>query len=219
MNKMKRVISILISILAISSIFSSDVQAANNKLPSGLAYPDIEKTVDAFAAEHKRTTAAASVAVFTQDRVLFDKAYGYIDMENKIRSDNKTVYEWGSITKLLTWVSVMQLAEQGKLNLDTDIRKYLPENFLTKLTYDTPITMRNLMNHNAGWQEVPININLADPHRIMSLGETLRASEPVQIYEPGTVTAYSNWGAGLAGYIVERVSWIFHLKSALFSVF
>lgn len=206
MNIIKRTICIFISIIMISSTFSFQVQAADHKLPSGLPYSDIEKTVDAFASEHEKTTAAASVAVFIPDRVLFSKAYGHIDMEHQIKSDSETVYEWGSITKMLTWVSVMQLKEQGKLNLDTDIRKYLPKNFLTKLTYDTPITMKNLMDHDAGWQEVPVDINLADAHRIKPLGETLRASEPMQIYKPGTVTAYSNWGAGLAGYIVERVS-------------
>lgn len=206
MNIIKRTICIFISIIMISSTFSFQVQAADHKLPSGLPYSDIEKTVDAFASEHEKTTAAASVAVFIPDRVLFSKAYGHIDMEHQIKSDSETVYEWGSITKMLTWVSVMQLKEQGKLDLDTDIRKYLPKNFLTKLTYDTPITMKNLMDHDAGWQEVPVDINLADAHRIKPLGETLRASEPMQIYKPGTVTAYSNWGAGLAGYIVERVS-------------
>ena len=206
MNKIKRTISILLSIIVMCGLFSSKVQAASDNLPSGLPCSDIEKTVNAYVAAHQKTTAAVSIAVFDSNNVLFNKAYGNIDMENKIKADSNTVYEWGSITKMLTWVSVMQLAEQGKLDLDTDIHKYLPKGFLTKLTYNSPITLKNLMNHNAGWQEVPVDINLANTNRIKPLGETLKASEPFQIYKPGTVTAYSNWGAGLAGYIVEQVS-------------
>lgn len=206
MRIIKRTTCILLSLIILNSLFYSNVLAANNTLPSGLSYFDIEKTVDAYVEEHKETTAAVSIAVFDSDNILFNKAYGDIDLENKINANNDTVYEWGSITKMLTWVSVMQLVEQGKLDLDADIHKYLPDGFLTKLTYNSPITMKNLMNHNAGWQEVPININLADANQTKPLGETLKALEPQQIYKPGTVTAYSNWGAGLAGYIVEQVS-------------
>lgn len=66
--------------------------------------------------------------------------------------------------------------------------------------------MYNLMNHNAGWQEVPVELFVSDADVVKDLGDALKASEPAQIYEPGTVTAYSNWGAALAGYIVERIS-------------
>jgi CubicO group peptidase (beta-lactamase class C family) len=206
MNKIKITISILLCIIVTSNLFSSNVQAASDTLPSGLSYSDIEKTIDVYVSTHQDTTAAVSIAIFNTDKILFNKAYGNIDMENEIEADSTTVYEWGSITKMLTWVSVMQLVEQGKIDLDTDIHNYLPKGFLTKLTYNSKITMKNLMNHNAGWQEVPVDINLAYSNRIKPLGETLKDSEPFQIYEPGTVTAYSNWGAGLAGYIVERVS-------------
>lgn len=171
MNKIKRTISILLSIIVMGSLFSSKVQAASDNLPSGLPCSDIEKTVDAYVAAHQKTTAAVSIAVMDSDNVLFNKAYGNIDVENKIQADSNTVYEWGSITKMLTWVSVMQLAEQGKLDLDADIHKYLPKGFLTKLTYNSPITMKNLMNHNAGWQEVPVDINLANTNRIKPLGK------------------------------------------------
>ncbi len=55
------------------------------------------------------------------------------------------MFEWGSATKLLVWVSVMQLWEQGLLELEQDVRKYLPEDFLQNLSYDDPITMLHLM--------------------------------------------------------------------------
>jgi len=100
----------------------------------------------------------------------------------------------------------MQLVERGAIELDRDIRDYLPEGFLTRLSYSQPITMLNLMNHNAGWGDVVRDLYFFDASKSMDLGEYLDKYEPRQIYEPGTVVAYSNYGTSLAGYIVERVS-------------
>lgn len=206
MKKRKPFLSLLLSILAISSLFPITLLASDKTLPSNLPYNEIEQSIDLFVKEHQNTTAAVSISIFDSNTTLFEKAYGMIDIENNIKANDDTVYEWGSITKMLTWVSVMQLVEKGKLNLDADIKNYLPKNYLTKLTYSTPITVKHLMSHNAGWQEVPIDINLANASRMKPLGKALKDLEPVQIYEPGEITAYSNWGTGLAGLIVEQIS-------------
>ena len=106
----------------------------------------------------------------------------------------------------MIWVSALQLYEQGKLDLEADIRTYLPDGFLTKLKYDDPITMIDPMNHRGGWQEALYTIQVTDESDIMPLGEALKYSEPPQVFRPGEVEAYSNWGAALAGYIIECVS-------------
>ncbi len=62
------------------------------------------------------------------------------------------------MTKLITWVSVMQVWEQGLLDLNADIRTYLPDTLLSDLKYDEPITMIHLMNHTPGFEEVYKNI-------------------------------------------------------------
>jgi CubicO group peptidase (beta-lactamase class C family) len=62
------------------------------------------------------------------------------------------------------------------------------------------------MNHNAGWQETTYDIEVKEESKIVSLEQALRDSEPSQIYRPGEITAYSNWGTALAAYIVERIS-------------
>jgi len=116
------------------------------------------------------------------------------------------VFEWGSCTKIITWVCVMQLVEQGKISLDTDIRTYLPDNFLNRLRYDEPITMLNLMNHNAGFQDQLRDLATNNKAKIQPLGEVLKNSQPPQLRRPGEVVAYSNFSAALAGYIVECVS-------------
>lgn len=204
---MKKLLSIIIALVLCTlpslTAFAGEVKGI---LPSGIPYSDIESVVDAYVEDHKSTTAAVSVAVFTGSDVLMEKSYGYSDIGNAVPNDKDTVFEWGSMTKLLTWTSVMQLVEKGKIDLNEDIRTYLPKGFFKKLKYDTPITMLNLMNHNAGWQETMTDLFIKDEKDVKGIGETLQLIEPEQVNEPGKVVAYSNWGAALAGYIVERVS-------------
>ncbi len=179
---------------------------AADALPSGLADAALAAEVDAYVEAHRDTTAAVSVAVTRGQQVLFEKAYGFADIAAGRVADGDTVYEWGSVTKLLVWVSVMQLAEQGKLDLKADVTAYLPEGFFTKLRYDAPLSMLNLMHHNAGWEDVLVGIFVDPASPEISLEQALRDSEPNQIYSPGTVCAYSNWSVALAGLIVERIS-------------
>lgn len=124
-----------------------------------------------------------------------------MDKEKKLAVDDNSVFEWGSTTKIMVWVSVMQLWEEGKLDLNADIKEYLPKDFLTNLKYDKPITMLDLMNHQESFDETPLYMG-SDK----SLEELLKENQPPQSYKPGELTAYSNYGTALAGYIVERVS-------------
>lgn len=205
---MKRTMKPLFVMLLCAALLTTSLGSAlaNEVLPSGLADADLASVVDAYVDAHSETTAAVSVAVFRGQDVLLKQVYGYADIAAGLEADADTVYEWGSATKLLVWVSVMQLVEQGKLDLDTDITAYLPDGFLTKLRYDTPLTIMNLMHHNAGWEDVIIGLFVAPNSTVSSLEQTLRSTEPNQLFEPGTVVAYSNWGVALAGFIVERVS-------------
>ena len=146
------------------------------------------------------------VGVFDKDGVLFKGYYGYSDIANGTKVDENTVIDWGSSTKTMVWVSVMQLWEQGKIDLEKDIREYLPDGFLTNLKYDKPVRMIDLMNHRAGFQEYYVDMFLPAGMNAYTLEEALKLEQPAQIFEPDTVSAYSNWGVALAGYIVERVS-------------
>lgn len=182
------------------------MMAAETVLPSGVADEALAAEIETFVAEHEATTAGMAVSVFRQDAPVYTGYFGAANKERAVPVDEETVMEWGSATKLLVWVSVMQLWEQGMIDLDADVCSYLPEDFLTTLSYDTPVTMLDLMNHTAGFQEVYADLFVKDASAILPLGEMLQAHEPAQIYDPGTVTAYSNWGAALAAYIVECVS-------------
>lgn len=205
MKREKRFLAILLLLVMIVAQ-GVPVQASAPQLPSGIQYDELGTRIEEFVSEHGDTTAGMAISVFGEDAVIYTDYFGYADREAQIAVDQNTVMEWGSATKLLVWVSVMQLWEQERIALDADIREYLPEGFLTNLKYDTPITMLNLMNHNAGFQEVYADLFVKEQDAIRTLEDSLLAHEPAQIYKPGTVTAYSNWGVALAAYIVERVS-------------
>lgn len=190
------------------STYTLAASAEERTCPSGLSFDKIETYIEKLTETNSNGTNSPSLSavVFCGDETLYTGFFGETDRENHIPADENTVYEWGSISKTMIWVSAMQLWEQGKLDLDADIRIYLPDDFFGHLSYDDPITMTDLMNHTGGWCETTYSIASTDENNIPSLEEALRMTEPAQTYRPGEVAAYSNWGAALAAYIVERIS-------------
>lgn len=197
---------VVVAALLFLTLCPANYAGALMTTPSEISYAELEETIDTYIGERKEGTASVSISVFEHDTTLHTKQYGFADVENQIQVDADTVYEWGSVSKLFVWVSVMQLWEQERLSLDEDIRVYLPDGFLSKLQCDKPITMTDVMNHRGGWQETTYAIEFRNADRLTSLEDALRHTQPPQVYEPDTITAYSNWGAALAAYIVERVS-------------
>ena len=97
----------------------------------------------------------------------------------------------------------MQQVERGKLDLDADVNQYLDFE-IPPGPAGEPITMRDLMTHTAGFEEAVKELISEDPSRIATLEDTVKSWVPERIFEAGTMPAYSNYGTGLAGYIVER---------------
>ena len=148
--------------------------------------------------------AGATIAVVKDGKVLFSKGYGYADVAKKVPvSPENTLFRPGSVSKLFTWTAVMQLNEQGKLDLDRDINDYL--DFRIPDAFGKPITLKNLLTHTPGFEE-QIKDLITSGSPPPPLGQYLKTHIPRRIFPPGTVPAYSNYGASLAGYIVERVS-------------
>ncbi len=154
----------------------------------------------------KRGDAAGAVVVVVKDgKVLTQRGFGYADVGKRRPVDPETtLFRQASVSKLITWTAVMQLVEQGKIDLDKDTNSYL--DFRIPPFAGKPVTMRNLMTHTGGFDEVQRGLNSYDPRKIPSLGDALKRQVPYRIYAPGTTPAYSNYGTSLAGYIVERVS-------------
>ena len=124
--------------------------------------------------------AGATIAVVKDGKLLFAKGYGYADVKNKKPvSAEETLFRPGSISKLFTWTAIMQLYEQGKLDLDRDINDYL--DFKIPDAFGKPITLKNVMTHTPGFEEQIKD--LFDVRPIApNLGEYLKTHIPARIY-------------------------------------
>jgi CubicO group peptidase (beta-lactamase class C family) len=153
----------------------------------------------------KHHIAGAAVAVVKDGELFFAKGYGDADRENGVPVDpEQTIFHVGSVGKLFTWTAVMQLAEQGKLDLDEDINTYL--DFRIPDTYPQPITLEDLMTHTSGFEERWLDSVVSDPSEVVPAREWLVSYMPARVCPPGECAGYSNYNAMLAGYIVARVS-------------
>lgn len=153
---------------------------------------------------HSGDIAGAVVAIVKDGKVLTERGYGFSEVEKRAPVDpEKTLFRPGSVSKLLTWTAVMQLVEQGKIDLDADVNQYL--DFKIPAHDGKPVTMRNLMQHTAGFEEQAKGILTDDP-KSPSFEALLKAWTPNRVFAPGTTPSYSNYGASLAGYIVQRLS-------------
>jgi CubicO group peptidase (beta-lactamase class C family) len=172
-----------------------------------LTKADFESFLDALIPSQlrNRNIAGAVVSVVKDGQVLFQKGYGYADVEEKkpVLPD-QTLFRPGSISKLFTATAVMQLVEQGKLDLDRDVNDYL--DFAIPKTYPTPVTLRQLLTHTGGFEETLKNLFVAHQSDIKPLRTYLVSEMPARIFPPGKIPSYSNYGFTLAGYIVERLS-------------
>jgi CubicO group peptidase (beta-lactamase class C family) len=147
-----------------------------------------------------------SVVVVVKDgQPLTMRGFGYSDLKTAKPVDpENTLFRPGSVSKLFTWTAVMQLVQEGKLDLDKDVNTYL--DFKIPPKDGKPVTLRNIMTHTAGFAETAkYLIEFGDKHP-KPLGQILGRWVPDRIYGPGEMPAYSNYAASLAGYIVERVS-------------
>ena len=195
---------IYLALLAALWLLAPCVEAAE---ALSLSAEDLGAYFDGLIAPALRQGAVAGgeIAVVQGGRLLFARGYGVADVATQRPiSPETTLFRAGSVSKLFTWTAVMQLVEAGKLDLDKDINSYL--DFQIPPAFGQPITLRNLLTHTAGFEEIVENLIEYDPARLRPLGMVVKANIPARIFPPGKVVAYSNYGAVLAGYIVERAS-------------
>lgn len=147
----------------------------------------------------------ATVAVVADGELRFARGYGLANLaENRPVEVDRTLFFPGSVGKLFTWTAVMQLVEQGKLDLHTDVNDYL--DFTLPVTFDAPITLEHLMTHTAGFEDQLAALQVDGAEDLLPLRDFLIEFMPARVYPPGEYFAYSNYGTALAGYIVERVA-------------
>lgn len=154
----------------------------------------------------QRGDIAGGVIVLVKDgQLLLAQGYGYADVATRkpVVAD-QTLFRPGSVSKTFTWTAVMQQVGAGKINLDADVNQYL--DFKIPDKYGKPVTMRNLMTHTAGFEDTLGEEFLPDLKQLFPIGDYVKRHLPARIFPPGEIVSYSNYGATLAAYIVQRVS-------------
>ncbi|GIJ79032.1 CubicO group peptidase, beta-lactamase class C family [Micromonospora phaseoli] len=190
---------------------TSDAPAAAVE-PGVLDASDVNAWLDEMlpAALEANDIAGATVAVVNDGGTVTTRGYGHVDTGGEgtepVPVDSEQhLFRIGSVSKLATATAAMQLVQDGHVDLDADIATYL--DFAIPRNFDEPITMRHLLTHTPGFEERIAGL-IGKEGTKADLRNALVTDPPEQIYRPGTVPAYSNYGNSLAGYIVERVSGI-----------
>lgn len=194
-------------LLSIAMLVNAPATSATTPPAHEMTSADVEAFLDGFVPMQlqRENIAGAVICVVKDGKLLFAKGYGYADVAKKSPvTVDATLFRPGSISKLFTWTAVMQLVEQGKLKLDEDINQYL--DFKIPSTFPSPITLQNILTHTTGFEESVSHLFIQEDVPIVPLSRYLPSHIPRRIFAPGMVPAYSNYGATLAGYIVERVS-------------
>jgi CubicO group peptidase (beta-lactamase class C family)/D-alanyl-D-alanine dipeptidase len=160
---------------------------------------------------------ALSIALVDDQTIVWAQGFGTEDRDKKTAASAHTLYRVGSVSKLFTDIAVMQLVEQGKLDLDSPVSRYIPE-FAPKNTFGSPITLRELMSHRAGLvREPPVGhyFDASSP----TLEQTIASlNQTSLVFAPGTHTKYSNAGVATVGYVLQQLvktAYPEYLKSAV----
>lgn len=182
---------VILALLSFSAFATDELQAY------------IDGVVDSTMKDNK--IVGLTLGVVADGEIKLLKGYGYADLESRTPVDpHKHLFRIASVTKTFTFTAIMQLVEQGKIDLEADVNDYLTT-FKIPKAFDAPIKVKDLLAHRPGFEEVHRNV-WVDADSYTSLEHWLADNIPARVFSPGTVTSYSNYGGALAGYIVEVVS-------------
>ncbi|HEY1250797.1 MAG TPA: serine hydrolase domain-containing protein [Thermoanaerobaculia bacterium] len=168
---------------------------------------DTKTQVDAIFAEYDRSDSpGCSLGVYRDGRIAYARGYGMANLELGVANSPQTVFDIGSTSKQFTAFSIQLLAREGKLSLDDDIRKWLPE----MPSYGKPITIRHLLHHISGLRDYLVAMELSG----MQEEDWTTEQDALDIiarqkginFPPGQEYLYSNTGYFLLGVIVKRAS-------------
>lgn len=150
------------------------------------------------------TAPGAVVIVVQGDSTLLLETYGLANLEeNRPVDPSETIFRVGSVSKPLTAIGVLQATERGLLDLDRDINTYFDEP-LIRDAFPTPVTLRHLLTHTAGFDDRSIGKSARTREEALSLGELMKTLMPDRLIDSGQISSYSNFGAALAGYVLEH---------------
>ncbi len=148
---------------------------------------------------------ALSIALVDDQKIVWAQGFGFADPAKRVPATGNTVYRVGSVSKLFTDLAVMQLVEQGKIDLDAPVSTYVPD-FAPKNPFKSVITLRHLMSHRSGLVREPPVGHYFDPSP-PSLDDVVKSlAQTSLVFEPGARTKYSNAGVTVVGAVIEKVT-------------
>lgn len=155
----------------------------------------LDALVEAFMATEQ---VPGAIAVVVSGDTVILRGYGLSDIDSRIVVGPDNVrFEIGSITKVFAWIAIMMLVEEGLLDLDAEVSRYLDT---VEVPGSAPLTLAHLMSHWGGFEETYAVFDEAVA--ALPRAEALIAATPDQVFPRGAITSYSNWGAALAGHII-----------------
>lgn len=201
-----------------ASTTPSPNSTTNTPVPSSTSSSDYSSIIAELSQQIQNTVdttgiTGLSVALVDDQEIVWSEGFGFADKENGVKATPETVYGIASISKLFTATAIMQLAEDGKIEIDQPLKTYIPEFSINSRYADSdPITARNVMTHHSGLPSNLLNGIFANGDNEVSLTESA-FNELVQEIDteyvgapPNTTFSYSNLGYGLLGHAVEQPS-------------
>jgi CubicO group peptidase (beta-lactamase class C family) len=176
--------------------------------PAKIDPADLDKFLDEFFTQQMAELGipGAAVTVVQEGEIIATKGYGYADLENRTPVDpSTTLMRTGSTCKLVTATAVLQLVEEGRLDLNADVNGYLENLVIPAETFGS-VTLQQLLTHTAGFEDRVIGSLTIDPEEYLSLEEYLQGNIPQRVLEPGTIHSYSNFSFGLIGLIIDQTA-------------
>ncbi len=199
----------LIQIVALGCLtFAAPPLAAQNPAATRTAQDSLASAIDkVFDAWRSTNGPGCAVGVGRDGTVLFERGYGMANLETGTPITPASIFHVASVSKQFTAMSIMLLERDGKLSVNDDIRKYLPE----IRDYGTPITIRHLLTHTSGlrdqWQLIAVQRGRFEENRITEADVMdIVPRQTALNFTPGAEYVYSNTGFTLLGVIVKRVS-------------
>lgn len=199
---LKNLITFLIVVTGLFSSISFGQPPDKDKVMAGA-----ERAFEKAAKTNSGPAPGCAVGVSLNGVSVFEKAFGLAEMEHSIANTPQTIFESGSVAKQFTAAALVLLQQDGKLNIDDPVRKYIPE----LPDYGKPLTIRHMLNHTAGlrdWGSVMSLTGAGRGDRVVTqeIALDVVSRQKALDFAPGAEYSYSNSGYNLAAIIVERVS-------------
>jgi CubicO group peptidase (beta-lactamase class C family) len=198
---MKRLLALLLLLLLPASALAADYCDC----PDTATHARRQEALDRVLYGYQ--TMGASIALVKDGRIIDTFQYGRANRADNIPVDSDTYFRIASVTKMVSAVGILQLVEEGVLELDRDVGEYFPFTSVRNPYFpDTPITLRQIMSHTASLSDDYhyVRATAGDITSLTTVFEGKRAKDNFQKFEPGTRADYSNFGGGLLGAILEQ---------------